>query len=91
VFALWCLRQAGLTDKTWVDGKGFAMGWLPVVQLPEPGDIAYFNRFQHYAIVERCENGRVWLINGNGAGGKVTASDRPISDAALYFSIGRLG
>src|SRR5688572_27679373 len=42
IFWLWCLRQAGLTTRTWKDGSGFALGYLPIVGLPEPGDGMYF-------------------------------------------------
>jgi hypothetical protein len=97
VFALWCLRRAGLTDWTWKDGVGFVFDGktqrLPSVSLPEPGDIAYFARNQHYAIVERVENGFVHTIDGNA---KTTPDEgvetrrRPIGEAAAYYSIRRL-
>jgi hypothetical protein len=57
IFALWCLRQAGLTTKLWADGKGFAYGYLPIVRLPEPGDIAYHGgALSHYCVVARVES-----------------------------------
>ncbi len=56
IFALWCLRQAGLSSKVWVDGRGFAVGYLPITRDPEPGDVAYFGgKLSHYAVVERVE------------------------------------
>ncbi len=56
IFCLWVLRQVGLTTKTWIDGKGFAYGYLPIVKLPEPGDVAYHGgALSHYCIVERVE------------------------------------
>lgn len=92
VFALWCLRRAALTDRTWVTGKGFAYGYLPIVSLPEPGDIAYYERNQHYAVVERVNgDGTVTTIDGNSTGGRVARNTRRLQDAALYFSIGKLG
>jgi hypothetical protein len=90
VFALWCLRRAGLTTKLWRDGVGFAYGYLPHVPLPEPGDVAFFAANQHHAIIEEVGGGYVTLINGNGAGRRVSRGKRPIRDAQFYFSIGRL-
>lgn len=71
IFALWCLRQAGLTTKRWIDGKGFAYGYLPITRDPQPGDVAYFGgALSHYAIVERVEpvpGAAAWVhtIDGN--------------------------
>ncbi len=93
VFALWCLRQAGLTDKMWVDGKGFASGYLPITNNPEPGDLAYFAKNQHYAIVKGVTNGRVYLINGNAMLAPkegVVANDRAFSEVTFFFSIRNL-
>lgn len=97
IFALWCLRQAGLTTKTWVDGRGFAYGYLPAVSLPEPGDVMYFGgKLSHYAVVERYENGRVYTIEGNTLTAPregVTYRNHPITseqfrrDGGCYFSI----
>jgi hypothetical protein len=100
IFALWCLREAGLTTKVWKDGVGFALGYLPIVQLPEPGDVMYFGgRLSHYAIVERCSDGHVWTIEGNTLAAPaegVTAKVHPITsetfrrDGGCYFSIREL-
>lgn len=75
-FALWCLRQAGLTQRKWTKAKGFIWcdehgafsrtPYLSIVKRPEPGDIAYFDQpFQHYAIVEGLGVNLVYLIAGN--------------------------
>ncbi len=93
VFALWCLRQVGLTDKMWVDGKGFASGYLPITNSPEPGDIAYFARNSHYAIVKGVTNGRVYLINGNAMLAPkegVVANDRAFTEVTVFYSIRNL-
>lgn len=65
VFALWCLRQAKLTSRRWIQGRGFIwvdehgkgarLPYLPVVHPSRIGigDIAYFDKpHQHYALVE---------------------------------------
>lgn len=97
-FALWCLRQAGLArDIDWELGQGFCFR-LPRTTSPEPGDVAYFDRNQHHAIVaERLFPSDVLLVNGNAGsrdldgdgtiGETVNTGQRPLSDAAAYFSI----
>lgn len=65
VFALWCLRQANLTKRVWIRGKGFIwvddngkssrVPYLPIIHSSRigVGDVAYFDKpFQHYGIVE---------------------------------------
>jgi hypothetical protein len=105
-FALRCLRAAGLTSWKWIVGKGFiwygengkplALPRLPVVRHPKPGDVAYFKRGQHYAIVERVEGNTVHTIDGNT---KAPPTDltpcvrrhaRPRLAAAAYYSIAPL-
>ncbi len=90
-FALWALHRAGLAlDRRWVFGRGFILVGphpLPQTTNPEPGDIAYFNKNQHQAIVEFVSPTAVQLINGNGAGGKVSVSTVPRSNVTAFFSI----
>ncbi len=94
IFALWCYRQAGLTDKKWVDRLGFAEGYLPhVFGIPEPGDLAYYERGQHYAIVERVADGYVYTIDGNAKTAPLEGVEtrrRPITEAKGYYSIRNL-
>lgn len=87
-FTLWALHQAGLAkDWPWIVGKGY-MSKLPTTKTPKMGDMAYFEKFQHQAIVKSVNpNGTVTLINGNGTGGKVTLSDKPIKDVTVFYSI----
>lgn len=92
VFALWCLGQAGLCPWKWIDGKGFLYR-LPKVDLPEPGDIAYFDRMQHHAIVTDAKNGKVYTVDGNGLPAPkegVKEHSHTIGEGVRYFSIGRL-
>ncbi len=93
-FALWALHQAGLAlDIKWEIGFGFLLvppHALRTVSVPEPGDIAYFNRNQHHAVVESVDesSGTVNLINGNGVGGQVTESvSVPFDHVTAFFSI----
>lgn len=101
IFDLWVYHQNGiLTDVEWAyaedinrDGKtdfGFLMvppKALPMTNSPEPGDVAYFNKNQHHALVEAVRDDEVDLINGNGLGGRVTRSTVPRSKATAYFSV----
>ena len=91
-FALWALHEAGLaTDWVWEPGLGFLMTRqhkLPTTKNPEPGDIAYFDKNQHEAVVASVEpGGLVHLVNGNGVGGVVTASSVSPSAVTAFFSI----
>lgn len=101
-FALWCLHQAGLAlGIKWKIGYpyGFLLvppNALPTVRVPKPGDIAYFDRSQHHAVVEQVHSdGTVSLINGNGynpqmangAISEVARSRVPLTEARAYFSI----
>lgn len=69
VFALWCLRQAGLTDATWSSSPsrpGFAPEILKATHDPEPGDVAVFSHLWHHAIVaELPGDGTVRTVDGN--------------------------
>lgn len=76
IFGLWVLRQARLTSRRWVLGRGFIFttdegapcvtAWLPTTVNPLPGDLAYFDKpYQHFAIVQDVENGTAFLIAGN--------------------------
>jgi hypothetical protein len=87
IWALWVLRQAGLTTWTWKDGLGFLyrLPLLPVGAVPEPGDVAYVDEpNQHEAIVELVVGQLATVIQGNGYGGAVTRSTFPLSRARFY-------
>lgn len=97
VFALWVLRQVGLTTERWHAGEkgpngkpiyGFIFPLhLPSTSEPQPGDIAYFTKNQHHAIVAAVAGDIITLINGNGKGGAVSLSQIEKSEAAGFFSI----
>lgn len=95
----WCgiwnlakLRQAGLTTEGWKIGVGFIDPMkLPMVKRPEPGDIAYFTKHQHHAIVTEVRGDSFDMVQGNGLNNSVTVStDVPLSRAAAFYSIGKL-
>lgn len=89
-FVLTALHKAGLaTSSRWFVGKGLerTLPKLTRTSAPQRGDIAYYTKQQHMAIVADVKDGLVRLVNGNGAGGRVTINERPLSDAAAYYSI----
>jgi hypothetical protein len=91
VFALWALRRLGLTAMMWQTGpKAYGFIYpckLPVTRDPKPGDIAYFTRNQHHAIVLAVDAENVTLCNGNGAMGRVSIGVTPRKSVASFFSI----
>lgn len=93
-FALWCLRQAHLTDLLWVPPFGFLSDgkrWrFDRTKHPEPGDIGYIDKpFQHYFVVVETTPTEVASIDGNQGTGIVLARRRKLT-AAAYFSIANL-
>jgi hypothetical protein len=91
VFALWALRRLGLTATMWQTGPkvyGFIFPCkLPLTRDPKPGDIAYFTRNQHHAIVLAVNGDFVTLCNGNGSGGRVSIGETARKSVASFFSI----
>lgn len=89
-FALWALHRAGLAkDWRWEIGRGFLFR-LPQTNDPKPGDVAYFDRNQHQAIVASVAPGAIGLVNGNGFAGAVTISTVRPQDVTAFFSIASL-
>lgn len=85
IFALWCLREAGLARFDWEFGKGFLYR-LRRTDTPEPGDIGYIDHpFQHHLIVERVDGDRVHSIDGNTP--RVQRKERPRSAITAFYSI----
>jgi hypothetical protein len=90
IFALWALHQAGLLrEKTWVVARGFleTAPALPRTESPQPGDVAYYDKNQHQAVVLSVDGDQAELANGNGYGGVVSLGRRPLADARAYYSI----
>lgn len=99
-FYLWCLHQAGLLlHQGWIIGSGLsneAYG-LKLTTEPKPGDLAYFRRNQHYAMVVDTSPGMVQLVNGNSRNEsnrtgptKVIINERPRASVTAFYSIKRL-
>lgn len=86
-FALWALHKAGVARNVlWQTGSGF-LSHFPTTNNPQPGDIAYFNQYQHEAVVSSVTTSTVSLINGNGTGGKVTISTVPRSTVTAFYNV----
>lgn len=88
-FTLWCLHKVGIARNVmWQIGSGY-LSHFPITNTPKIGDIAYFDKFQHEAIVSSVSPIAVGLINGNGTAGKVSISTvKPSSVRAFYNVIG---
>lgn len=93
---MWCLHQAhtGLKVLNWKRGFGITSAFqvaklpFPTTRDPKPGDMAYFTKNQHHAVVEEVAGGMVRLINFNGSGGEVTRTQASYTQATCYYSIG---
>lgn len=85
-FALWCLHVALGCRWPWRIGTGFLYR-LPITKTPAIGDIAYFVKNQHHAVVVHLSGGVCTLVNGNGVGGKVTQSVCPFSSVTAFYNI----
>lgn len=88
-FALWCLREAGLTDWTWQVGKGFL--WrLPRTTDPKPGDIGYVDQpFQHHYVISDVGVHTLESVDGNQGTPGVQVRHRA-KGKDTYFSIAKL-
>ena len=67
-FTLWCLHQAKVAlDINWEFNPpyyGFLYR-LPRTDKPLVGDIAYFQKHQHHAVVQAWDGELFWTIDGN--------------------------
>jgi len=94
-FCLFDLKQAGLAPGVfWHYKTGFVEPQhLPRVLVPEPGDVAYYDRpYQHHALVELVDGLHVHTIDGNQpAIERYDSHDgkpaRLLSQATHYYSI----
>lgn len=78
--ALTCLHEAGLALTVfWRWGLGFLeVNKLPKVKIPEPGDIAYYDKpYQHHAIVEHVDGDLLHTIDGNQGNGFDALTGKP--------------
>lgn len=87
-FALWAIHQGDIgKDLDWKIELGFLIPNLTQTKNPKPGDIAYFARNQHEAVVSAVDGPNVSLVNGNGENGQVTTSNVPKSIVTAFFSL----
>jgi hypothetical protein len=87
---LYALHQAKLgLNVHWTIGVGFfnSLHKLAPGELPKIGDVAYFNKNQHEALVVAVHDGMVTLINGNDVGGKIGVADKAITAVDAFYSI----
>jgi hypothetical protein len=86
-FTLWAFHKIGVAKNIgWQVGQGYLFHF-PITTNPKPGDIAYFDKFQHEAIVSSVTNDKIGLINGNGTAGKVTLSTVPKSTVRAFYNV----
>lgn len=89
-FALWCLRQAGVTNRYWLPRLGFVYQkpQLRATLNPETGDIAYIDQpYQHYALVVNVVGETIYTIDGNQAGETVSPRERERFEFTSFYSI----
>ena len=92
---LWAYHMAGITTAPWKVGTGFIYPLkLKRTNNPQIGDVAYFDKFQHHALVsEILGNGKVALLNGNSTRsaqfpeGAITRSVKSLGEVTAFFSI----
>jgi hypothetical protein len=91
---LWVHRAEGLTDAHWVRGHGIATPLeLKAISSSsvKPGDIAYFEKYQHVATISKVlGGGKFEILNGNAAGGAITRTETTTLKVAAFFSIAHL-
>lgn len=92
IFVFWALNKAGLPMPKWTLGKApvNVASAYPGGYAPRPGDIAYRNKFSHFAMVEKTEGSDVYTVNGNTAGennlgGQVQVKKHAIKDWTAFF------
>ena len=97
-FASWCADQCGYLESgiipkfslcsdgvDWFKGKG---QWLDKNYEPQAGDIIFFDwgndgSIDHVGIVEKCENGTVYTVEGN-SGDACRQQSYPVGSSSIY-------
>lgn len=97
-FCLWAIHGAGLGREllwrfaTATDKRSGFLWALHRTTVPQPGDVAYFEHWQHHALV-RCMVGDDLFDSIDGNQGPVTPiklHQRSIREATAFYSIGSL-
>ena len=86
---LWGLRLVGLTQQAWKVEVGFIGPLkLPTTKTPQVGDVAYFAKNQHQAVVASvAPDGSFETLDGNAAGGAIARTTRKAGAATAFYSI----
>ena len=97
-FASWCADQCGYLESgivpkfslcsdgvNWFKGKG---QWQDKNYEPQAGDLIFFDwgsngSIDHVGIVERCENGTVYTVEGN-SGDACKQQSYPVGSGSIY-------
>lgn len=97
-FASWCADQCGYLESgiipkfslcsdgvDWFKGRG---QWLDKNYEPQAGDIIFFDwgndgSIDHVGIVEKCENGTVYTVEGN-SGDACRQQSYPVGSSSIY-------
>ncbi len=92
IFVFWSLHKGGVPMNPWaLGGHNIDLNAAyPPGYHPKAGDIAYRDRFSHYAIVEKSSADTVTTVNGNTAGednlgGQVQVKDHPLAAWTGFF------
>lgn len=85
-FCLWCFHKVGVAKEGWVVGKGFLYRY-PTTTTPQKGDVVYFTKYQHQAMIVGVSGDTLTLVNGNGNGGKVTLGTCKLKDASGFYNV----
>lgn len=88
IFAVYCIKKAGIDIGTWQMGKGVsAFGKLKQTESPQAGDIGYMDANQHHAIIVKVEGDMVHSIDGNsGLQSEIIENKRPIKAYRGFFT-----
>ncbi|MDO8929137.1 MAG: DUF4157 domain-containing protein, partial [Bacteroidota bacterium] len=88
IFAVYCIKKAGIDIGTWQMGKGVsAFGKLKQTESPQAGDIGYMDANQHHAIIVKVEGDIVHSIDGNsGLQSEIIENKRPMKAYRGFFT-----
>jgi hypothetical protein len=88
IFAVYCIKKAGIDIGNWQMGKGVSsFGKLQQTTTPQAGDIGYMDTHQHHAIIVKVEGDIVHSIDGNsGLQSEIIENKRPAKAYRGFFT-----
>jgi len=88
IFAVYCIKKAGIDIGNWQMGRGVSsFGKLKQTQSPQAGDIGYMDLHQHHAIIVKVEGDIVHSIDGNsGLQSEIIENKRPLKAYRGFFT-----